>query len=224
MLLKNGEQPAQQKIMPWQRVQAVRWTSAHKPRDAQGGHGGRSKFPLAPPCRGQPGSWNYCTQRVDLGHWVKCTQLCNPEGELRGLREAHTSRRDAKGLHKRLPSKFRPAAQGGIGDRSASNDPRDKQGTGGTAVMLREPFWSSCGNRCTYRESCNHCPKACWTHTHSKTCCWTLRCLSEREDPIPSTRTQAQALATRKASQATNPTAHSQGQTPQPRTMTLKTL
>ena len=51
-----------------------------------------------------------------------------------GLREAHTSLRNAEGMaggarkdpHKPLPSKLRPAVKGRSGNRSTGSDPRDK--------------------------------------------------------------------------------------------------
>ena len=61
------------------------------------------------------------------------------EVELRGLREAHTSLCDTEGTrkdpHKPLPSKLWPAVQGRTG-----NDPRNKQGAGGSEDVLREPL------------------------------------------------------------------------------------
>ena len=50
--------------------------------------------------------------------------------------------------------------------------------------------WTELTEHC---QSQKDCPKIYWTHRHPKTYYWTLHCPSERQDPAPSTRTQAQA-------------------------------
>jgi len=75
--------------------------------------------------RGQAVRWNKCTQALQhrgqaLGTETSAHKLCNTEGELRGLREDHTSLHNAKGArqdpHKHQSSKLQPAVQGRTGE------------------------------------------------------------------------------------------------------------
>ena len=93
--------------------------SEYKPEKQRAGLESQIKCTPAPRCRGSA--------------WEAKTSVHKPwdiEGELRGLRKACTSLHHAKGTrkdpHKPLPSKFRPAVQGGMGNRSTRDDPRDK--------------------------------------------------------------------------------------------------
>ena len=58
------------------------------------------------------------------------------EGELRGLREAHTSRCNTRIYLASYGQQHRV----GQGNRSIGNDPRGKEGAGSTAVMLKGPL------------------------------------------------------------------------------------
>ena len=110
-----------------------RWdeTTAHKPRDTEGGHGEPNKSTLAPHRRGQPASWNKCTHAP----WCK--------GQAQGAKTTAHKLRDAQGElgaegspHKCLWSRrihtstclasFGQLHRVGQGNRSGSNDPRDK--------------------------------------------------------------------------------------------------
>ena len=74
------------------------------------------------------------TQREGSGGRGKCTEDHDTGGELRGLREAHTSLHDTEGMvwetrkdpHKSLPSKLLPAEKARSVNRSTGNDSRDK--------------------------------------------------------------------------------------------------
>ena len=77
-------------------------TNAHKPCDTEGGYGEPKKVHTSPAMQRPARGAETCAQAPrrrggarELG--VKCTQPCDPEGEHRGLREAHTSRRNTKG-------------------------------------------------------------------------------------------------------------------------------
>ena len=120
-------------------------TSAHKPMMQRPGTGSRDKCPPASRCRGwargaQTSAHKPVTQRMDPGSPDKRPQARDAEagpmklrqghrspaaqrGKLRGLREAHRNLHDTEGTvgepkkdpHKPLPSKLRPAVQGGTG-------------------------------------------------------------------------------------------------------------
>ena len=77
-----------------------------------------NKSTLAPQRRGQPGELKQghtspATQRVDLGHWVKCTQAPWHRVSLGGWGKPMQVSAMQKDPHKHLPSKFQPAVQGG---------------------------------------------------------------------------------------------------------------
>lgn len=70
--------------------------------------------------------------------------LCDTESELRGLREAHTRVPEAKDtgeIHtSSYVARFSQACRAPQGNKSTGNDPRDRQGAGGSEDMLGGPL------------------------------------------------------------------------------------
>ena len=133
--------------------------SAHNPRGTEGGPGEQKGEHSALWQSGQASEMKQvhkspATKRAGLGNWDKCTQApCwrrqalgaktrahkprDVDGELRGLREAHTSLRDAEGTrkdpHKPLPSQLQPEVQGGTATQQ--HQPGSQGQVGGLAAL-----------------------------------------------------------------------------------------
>ena len=129
---------------------------------------------------------------MSLGGWGKPTQVAATQ----------------KDTHKHLPSKFRPAAQG----RTEEQKHRQWFPRTSRVLVALQFCWESHFEAAAEIDVPNTLKARTTTQRHTEpidtpkpTYYWTLHCTSERRDSARPTRTQAQALPTRKISQDTNP-------------------
>ena len=130
--------PAQPKeqITPTTKSAGGNTKSVHINPGQRAGPGRRNKSAGAPGTEGGPRKprqvrRSRTAQRVNLGGRGKPTQVTPMQ----------------RNPHKRPPSKFRTAAQGRTEEERRERWFQGQVEAGGTADMLRGPFWSDCGNR-----------------------------------------------------------------------------
>ena len=163
--------------------------------------------------------------RVDLGELrVKCTQPCDTEGELRGLREAHTSRHDTEGSTQEPTWQVSASSAGqDRGTEAPATIPGTSRGLAALQLCRESHFEAAAeidvptvkaGTTAQSHAEPIDTPKPTTGHCTA----------FQREEIHSINQNTGTSSANQENITGLYPTAHSQGQTPQLRTTTLEIL